>query len=133
MRSTELRVDKRSCRICVDYNKLKNNYKIKPFFDTNYPDKSEREERVYATKYNIKTGIDIKPSLIDIEILNLAPYEEELDSKKQGVLNSHHPDENTYLNDKITIDKIYNEYKNKIYNLKLKLPIRFVDKYKPVL
>lgn len=135
MKSTELRIDKRSCRISVDYNKLKNNYKINPFLDQNFPDKFEREERVFTGKYNIDMvrdyidGVNIEPSLINIEILKDAPYEDELDDR----LNTHHPEENVYLNDKLAIDKIYNEYKNKIYNLKLKIPIIFVDKYKPVL
>jgi hypothetical protein len=132
MKSKELRVDKRSCRIAVDYNKLKNKYKIKPYFDQNFPDKSEREERVYTSKNNAD-GIDIIPVLIDIQILKQAPYEEELNDRKYGVINTHRPEENVYLNDKILIDKIYNEYKNKIYNLKLHLPIKFVDKFNPVL
>ena len=132
MKSKELRVDKRSCRIAVDYSKLKNNYKINPYLDQNYPDESEREERVFTTKDNI-IGINIEPSLIDIEILKDAPYEEELNDRKYGIINTHHPEVNIYLNDKIAINKIYNEYKNKIYNLKLGLPIKFVDKYKPVI
>jgi hypothetical protein len=132
MKSKELRVDKRSCRIAVDYNKLKNNYKIKPYSDQIYKDETEREERVFTQKYNLD-GINIVSSLIDIEILKDAPYEEELNDRKYGIINTHHPDENIYLNDKNAIDKIYNEYKNKIYNLKTHLPIKFVDNFKPVL
>lgn len=123
MKSRELRIDKRCCRIAVDYNKLKDKYKIKPFFDEIYKDDSEQEERVYKLNNEF---IDITSSIIQIDILSKPVFDDSL----TGALNSYFFGDNLYLHKQVDVINKYYEYLDKIKTLNItKIPIYIVDNY----
>jgi hypothetical protein len=126
MKSTELRVDKRCVRLTVDFNKLNNIYKIKPYLDTRYKDDSEREERVYLNSNHDYTLLN--KSIIRIDILKEPVFDDSL----YGNLRSYLFEPNEYVDDYDEIKIKYKEYLNKIINLNITdIPIFIIDKYKP--
>ncbi len=110
MKSKQLRSQKRECRITLDGNKLSEKYKIKSYFDKNYPDREEREERIFTNE-----NVDIKKYCLRIDILDKPCPPDETD------INYYNYDD---------IDDGYEYLKQRIIEL-TDLPIFFVDKMKP--
>lgn len=125
MKSRELKLEKQCCRITLDGNKLSQKYKIEPALDPLYPDREEREERIFLGKS--LDPIELKKYVIRIDILNEPPTDEAPEA-----INSYTFEPNQYLHREEDIRRWYEMFKDKIKNLNIDIPIFFVDKMKPI-
>jgi hypothetical protein len=130
MKSSELALEKRCCRITLDGDKISDNYKIRPYFDlscfsSGKPEqKEEKEERIYFNNDN--TWLDLKKYCIRIDILDEPIY-----GKTDKRVDCYTFQPNNYLCNQKVIEPIYNEFKGKIKALNSDIPIFFVDKMRP--
>lgn len=128
MKSKELKLEKQCCRITLDGNKISEKYKTKPHFDRNHPEPEEREERI-----TINGKLNLKKYALRIDILNNPPIINTPDKNVySGAINTYRFEPNQYLQNEDEIKKYYNEFKTKIKELNLSIPIFFVNKMIPM-
>lgn len=133
MKSKELKLEKQCCRITLDGNKISNNYKITPYIHTGWNESArtlygeEREERI-----TINGRLNLNKYALRIDILNNPPIIDYYPKHLFGGINTYTFEPNQYLQNKDEIKKYYNEFKNKIKELNLSIPIFFVNKMIPI-